>query len=166
MPLIVGLPAASGLSATANSIEFNRDVRPILSENCFVCHGHDKNNRKAKLRLDVREVAVERGAIVPGKPDESKLVDHIFAEDPDDRMPPPQSGKVLTAEQKALLKEWIAAGAVYEPHWAYILPKRPEIPRPKATAWVRNPIDAFILRRLEAKAVRPSRGMKVSSVRV
>lgn len=156
LPLIVGLPAAAGLSATANPIQFNRDVRPILSENCFVCHGHDKNHRKAKLQLDVRDVAIQRGAIVPGKPDGSKLVDHIFAENPDDRMPPPESGKVLTSEQKALLKEWIAAGAVYEPHWAYIHPNRPEVPRTKDTAWARNPIDAFILRGLEAKGVRPS----------
>jgi len=156
LPLLVGLPAASGLSATANPIQFNRDVRPILSENCFVCHGHDQNHRKAKLRLDDREVAIQRGAIVPGKPDESKLVDHIFAENPDDRMPPPGSGKVLTSAQKALLKEWIAAGAVYEPHWAYIQLNRPEVPRTKDTAWARNPIDAFILRGLEAKGVRPS----------
>jgi hypothetical protein len=120
LSFLFGLPLASGLGATNTPIEFNRDIRPILSENCFLCHGHDKNRRKAKLRLDVREVAIERGAIVPGKPAESKLVDHIFAENPDDRMPPPDSRKVLTASQKALLKEWIAAGAAYEPHWAYI----------------------------------------------
>jgi len=156
LPLIVGLPVVSGLSAPSRPIEFNRDVRPILSENCFVCHGHDKNNRKAKLRLDVREVALERGAIVPGKPDESKLVDHIFAENPDDLMPPPDSHKALTAAQKEVLKAWIAAGAAYEPHWAYIQPKRPAVPQPSDTAWVRNPIDAFILEALEGKCVRPS----------
>ena len=156
LPLLAGLPLNFGLGAPSNAIEFNRDIRPILSENCFACHGHDKNRRKAKLRLDVREVAVERGAIVPGKPEESKLVEHIFAENPDDRMPPPDSRKVLTPAQKLLLKAWIAAGAVYEPHWAYIPPKRPEVPKTKDTAWCRNPIDAFILQGLEAKAVQPS----------
>jgi hypothetical protein len=156
LPLLVGLPVASGLGAPSGPIEFNRDVRPILSENCFVCHGHDKNNRKAKLRLDVREVAVERGAIVPGKPDESKLVEHIFAADPDDLMPPPRTRKALTPAQKALLKDWIAAGAGYQPHWAYIQPQRPEVPPTKNARWVRNPIDAFILQGLEAKDVQPS----------
>src|SRR5438445_6426540 len=110
--------------ASTNQIQFNRDVRPILSENCFVCHGHDKNQRKAKLRLDVREVAIERGAIVPGKPAESKLVEHIFATDPDEIMPPPKTRKSLKPAQKELLKAWIAAGAEYEPHWAYIKPQR------------------------------------------
>jgi len=150
------MPLPLALGAPSNAIEFNRDIRPILSENCFVCHGHDKNRRKAKLRLDVREVAVERGAIVPGKPEESKLVDHIFAENPDDRMPPAESGKVLTPAQKLALRAWVAAGAVYEAHWAYIPPKRAEVPTAKNAAWVRNPIDAFILQGLEAKGVQPS----------
>jgi hypothetical protein len=156
LSFLVGLPPVPGLGATNTPIEFNRDIRPVLSENCFVCHGHDKNRRKAKLRLDVREVAIERGAIVPGKPEESKLVDHIFAENPDDRMPPPDSRKVLSSAQKALLKEWIAGGAVYEPHWSYIPPKRPQLPSTRDASWVRNPIDAFILQGLEAKAVQPS----------
>jgi hypothetical protein len=156
LQLLAWLPVASALSAPGGVIEFNRDVRPILSENCFVCHGHDPHNRKAKLRLDVREVAVERGAIVPGKPGESKLVEHIFAENPDDLMPPPESNRALTPAQKALLKEWIDAGAAYEPHWAYIKPRRPEVPQTKDANWVRNPIDAFILEGLEAKHIQPS----------
>ena len=156
VPFLVGLPAVSGWSAPSSPIEFNRDIRPILSENCFVCHGHDQHNRKAKLRLDVREVAVQRGAIVPGKPDESKLVEHISAEDPDDLMPPPETNKSLTPAQKALLKDWIAAGAAYEPHWAYIKPKRPEVPPVKDASWLRNPIDAFVLQGLEAKHIHPS----------
>src|SRR5438094_9781214 len=95
--------------AGTNQIQFNRDIRPILSENCYACHGPDKKQRKAKLRLDVREVAIEREAIVPGKPDESKVVEHIFSTDPDEIMPPPKSRKKLTAAQKDLLKKWIAA---------------------------------------------------------
>src|SRR5436190_9393234 len=137
-------------------VEFNRDVRPIITENCFACHGPDKNQRKAKLRLDVREIALERGAIVPGKPSESKLVDHIFASDPDEIMPPQKTQKRLAAAQKELLKEWIAQGAEYEPHWAYIPLKRPAIPSTRETQWVRNPIDAFILHTLEAKEIHPS----------
>jgi hypothetical protein len=152
----VWLPAALAFATPVSQIQFNRDIRPILSENCFVCHGHDKNQRKADLRLDVRNVAIQRGAIVPGKPAESKLVAHIFAEDPDDLMPPPRTRKTLTAAQKDLLKDWIAAGAVYEPHWAYIKPVRPEPPRPKSPRWVRNPIDAFVLQSLETKNIRPS----------
>jgi len=109
--------------AATNAVEFNRDVRPILAENCFACHGPDKNQRKAKLRLDVREAAVDREAIVPGKPEQSKLVEHILSSDPDEVMPPPKTRKTLTTQQKELLKQWIAAGAEYESHWAYIKPK-------------------------------------------
>jgi hypothetical protein len=157
MPLVLpGFPGLNGLAAT-NDIQFNRDIRPILSESCFSCHGPDKNVRKAKLRLDVREVAIEREAIVPGKPDESKVVEHIFATDPDEIMPPPKSRKNLTEAQKELLKKWIAAGAEYQPHWAYIQPQRPEVPQTRNPQWVRNPIDAFILHSLENKKIRPSR---------
>jgi hypothetical protein len=148
--------AEDKVAALPKPIQFNRDVRPILSENCFACHGHDKNQRKAKLRLDVREVALEREAIVPGKPAESKLVEHIFATDPEEIMPPPKSGKKLTQAQKELLKQWVAGGAEYEPHWSYIKPERFSAPQTQDPQWVRNPIDAFILQGLERKAIRPS----------
>jgi len=147
----------SSLAAATNEIQFNRDIRPILSENCYVCHGHDKNNRKAKLRLDDRDVALEREAIVPGKPEQSKLVQHIFSTDPDEVMPPPKTHKTLSTAQKELLKNWIAAGAQYERHWAYIPPKRFPVPQTKNQRWVRNPIDAFILHSLEAKNIQPSK---------
>src|SRR5436190_12048357 len=142
--------------AVVNQIQFNRDVRPILSENCFACHGPDKNQRKAKLRLDVREVAIEKEAIVPGKPAKSKLVEHIFTTNEDDLVPPPKTHKLLTPTQKELLKSWVAAGAEYEPHWAYIPPQRQPVPAVQYTKWVRNPIDAFILSGLEAKKIHPS----------
>src|SRR5947208_9958393 len=132
--LLLAVTAFSALGAT-NHIGFNRDIRPILSENCFACHGPDKNQRKAKLRLDVREVAIEKEAIVPGKPEQSKLVEHIYTTNEDDLMPPPKTHKTLTAAQKALLKSWIAAGAEYEPHWAYILPKRRDPPPVKNAKW-------------------------------
>src|SRR6058998_2819125 len=108
LPFLTALTCAQ---PATNDVQFNRDVRPILSENCYACHGPDKNQRKAKLRLDVREVAIEREAFVPGKPDQSKLVDRIFTTDTDDVMPPPKSRKQLTAVQKETLKQWIAAGA-------------------------------------------------------
>ena len=138
------------------SVSFNRDIRPILSENCFRCHGADKNARKAKLRLDDRDVALEKGAIVPGQPEKSELVARIFATDEDDIMPPPASHKTLTGAQRELLKKWIAEGAKYEPHWAYIKPIRPEVPVVKNQKWIRNPIDAFVLQQLEAKNILPS----------
>ncbi len=144
-------------AATAtNKLQFNRDIRPILSENCFVCHGPDKNNRKGKLRLDVREVALEKGAIVPGKPWDSELVNRIFNTNEDDLMPPPASNKKLTSAQKELLKQWILEGAQYQPHWAYIKPTRPEIPVTHDARWVRNPIDAFVLSALEKRGIQPS----------
>src|SRR5438094_8882764 len=137
--------------AGTNDVQFNRDVRPILSENCYACHGPDKNQRKAKLRLDVREVALEHEAIVPGKPAESKLVQHIFSTDPEEIMPPPKTQKTLAPPQKDLLKQWIAQGAEYEPHWAYIQLRRAPVPEVSDAEWVRTPIDAFILHTLEAK---------------
>src|SRR5437764_2181328 len=108
LPLLTALTCAQ---AATNQIQFNRDVRAILSENCYACHGPDKNQRKAKLRLDVREVAIEREAFIPGKPGQSKLVERIFTTDTDDVMPPLKSHKQLTAAQKEVLKQWIAAGA-------------------------------------------------------
>jgi len=155
--LAILLVGVFSVAAATNEIQFNRDIRPILSENCFVCHGHDKNNRKAKLRLDDRDVAIEREAIVPGKPEQSKLVEHIFSTDADEIMPPPKTHKTLTQTQKELLKNWIAAGAPYEPHWAYILPRRFPVPQTKNPDWMRNPIDGFILHLLEAKNIQPSK---------
>src|SRR5437867_5549192 len=116
--------ASEPSAAKKGGLGYNHDIRPILSDNCFSCHGPDKNQRKAKLRLDVREVAVEKEAIVPGDPQKSKMVEHIYSTDPDEIMPPPKSRKSLTAAQKAQLKEWVSAGAEYEPHWAYIKPRR------------------------------------------
>ena len=97
-------------SADTQSISFNRDIRPLLSDNCFHCHGPDSSHRKADLRLDQREDAVDYGAIVPGSPSDSSLVDRVFTDDPDLVMPPPDSHKKLTNEQKELLKNWIDEG--------------------------------------------------------
>jgi hypothetical protein len=157
LPLVAVLAVTAPCRApAADPVRFNRDIRPVLSENCFLCHGPDKNRRKAKLRLDVRESAVEKKAIVPGKPDECELVARIFATN-DDVMPPPDSKKKLTAAQKELLKRWIAEGAEYEPHWAYIPVQRPAVPDvPNLKSQVPSPIDAFVRSKLQAQRIQPS----------
>jgi hypothetical protein len=149
--------AQSGGAVTTKKLEFNRDIRPILSENCYACHGPDKGARKGKFRLDVRNEALGKGAFKPGDADKSELVKRINTTNADDMMPPPDSNKHLTQAQKDMLKRWIAEGAEYEPHWAYIKPVRPEIPETKNAKWVRNPIDAFVLHDLEAQNMHPSK---------
>ena len=139
----------------SDGIEYNRDIRPILAENCFSCHGADSASRKAKLRLDQHEAAVTAGAIAPGKPDKSELIKRINADDPDELMPPPRTNKKLTSTQKDLLKRWIAAGADYQIHWSFLPPTRPALPEVKNKAWVRQPIDKFVLARLEARGLKP-----------
>src|SRR5438067_5776268 len=156
LSLLLTAAPAWAESADARRLTYNRDIRPILSDNCFACHGPDKNKRKAKLRLDQRDSALSIGAIVPGKAAESHLVKRIFETDPKEMMPPPESNKRLTEAQKATLKRWIEQGAEYEPFWAYITPRRPPVPAVKDSAWVRNPIDAFILQPLEAKGIAPT----------
>jgi hypothetical protein len=153
--LAAGLLVAGGALA-AEPLSFNKDIRPILVENCFSCHGADSAGRKADLRLDQRDDAVESGSIVPGDTDSSVMLDRIFSDDPDEVMPPPSLKKTLSAEQKELLKRWIAEGAPYEPHWSFVPPKRPELPPVKKVDWVRNPIDRFILSRLEAEGLAPA----------
>ncbi|HMJ89678.1 MAG TPA: DUF1549 domain-containing protein, partial [Candidatus Acidoferrum sp.] len=148
--------ATCSARAAEQQLGYNRDIRPILSDNCFRCHGADKGARKAKLRLDVREVAIEKGAIVPGKVDESELMTRIFTTNADDAMPPTDSHKQLTSEQKELLKRWIAQGAKYEPHWSFIAPVKPAAPKVKAKKSVSNPIDAFVVAQLEARKIKPS----------
>jgi hypothetical protein len=143
-------------SARAAGPEYNRDVRPILADNCFPCHGPDSAARKAKLRLDVRDEAVKASAIAPGQPDESEALRRILSDDPQERMPPPKTKKTLTDGQKELLKRWVAAGAEYQKHWSLIAPVRPPVPAVKDRGWVRNPIDNFILEKLEAAGLKPA----------
>jgi len=153
---MITLPAL-GASAT---IEYNRDIRPILSENCFPCHGTDSAARKAKLRLDNFEDATAKRedsapAIVAGKPNDSEVIRRVLDQG-DDIMPPEKSHKVLTPAQKDLLKRWVAQGAKYQLHWAFIAPQRPEVPKVKNAKWVRNPVDQFILARLEQEKLKPA----------
>lgn len=157
LPLSMALVALCSAVAHADSpIGYNRDIRPILAENCFACHGPDSAARKADLRLDRREGAIDMGAIVPGKPDESELVKRITSTDDDTLMPPPASHKKLSAEQKKMLTDWIAAGAEYQPHWSFIAPVRPSLPEVQDKAWPRHGLDHFILARLEAAGLKPA----------
>ena len=161
LPALLLLSSLAGFAAPrqpakAPPLSFNRDIRPILADNCFSCHGPDRSQRMAELRLDMREVAIGRGAIVPGNPEKSKLVARIFA-DERRRMPPVYSHKHLTAAQKELLRRWIAQGAKYEPHWAFVpLPAHVPVPPVTGQAWCRNEIDRFVLARLEREGLRPS----------
>jgi uncharacterized protein DUF1553/uncharacterized protein DUF1549/concanavalin A-like lectin/glucanase superfamily protein/cytochrome c len=138
-------------------VDFNRDISPILSDKCFACHGPDAGQRKAGLRFDTREGAFAKaGIIVPGDASNSRFIKRITAAQPEMRMPPPGSGVSLTANQTELLRRWIDEGAKWEAHWAYSPPKRFEPPRVNNTSWPRNPIDNFILARLEREGLKPS----------
>src|SRR5437763_2926749 len=140
----------------AEKLQYNRDIRPILAENCFPCHGPDSAARKAELRLDLRDQAIKAAAITPGSPDESGLVERVFATEPGLIMPPRKARKTLTASQKETLKRWVAEGAEYQPHWSFIAPKRPALPAVKNTSWVRTPVDRFILAELEKHGLTPA----------
>ncbi|TWT85872.1 Planctomycete cytochrome C [Posidoniimonas polymericola] len=140
----------------AGEPQYNRDIRPILAENCFACHGADSAARKAGLRLDQREAAVEYGAIEPGDPAVSSMIERILTDDPGLVMPPPEIKKTLTDQQKQTLRRWVAAGAEYQPHWSLIPPRQQSPPVVQNEAWVRNPIDRFILARLESEGLGPA----------
>ncbi|MFM7412863.1 MAG: DUF1549 domain-containing protein, partial [Planctomycetota bacterium] len=140
----------------AADIDFNRDIRPILSENCFSCHGQDAKKREADLRLDTREAAVATGAIVPGNGGASTALERIHSTDPDVQMPPPRSNRRLTAEQKDLLERWIAGGAEYAPHWAFVAPVRPAAPPVDRADWPRSDVDRFVLAKIEAAGLAPA----------
>ena len=141
-------------AASAADVDFNRDVRPILSDKCFSCHGPDEKHRKAKLRLDVEKDAHASGVIVPGKPGESELIDRITTKDEKDVMPPVKGGKKLTAAEIDSLKKWVAGGGRYAAAWAYVPPKKHDPPATKhRTA---NWIDSFVFARLEKEGLTPS----------
>ncbi len=151
------------LAQSANGkVSFNRDIRPIMSETCFRCHGPDKSSRMAGLRLDIREEAIKPTRtkvipIVPGKPEESAIIDRIFSKNPAKLMPPKYAHKELSEAQKETIRRWVAEGAEYEGHWAYAPVKRPPVPAlPQAKAPIRNPIDAFIQARLAEEGLTPA----------
>jgi Protein of unknown function (DUF1553)/Protein of unknown function (DUF1549)/Planctomycete cytochrome C len=156
---IMGAIVAS--STMAAPVDFTRDVRPILSQHCFKCHGPDDNARKAGFRLDQRASALTQGPsgefiLVPGKPGASELVRRVHSDDETDLMPPPATKKPLSAAQKAILKQWVAEGAEYADHWSLIAPKQAALPTVKQADWPKNALDHFVLAKLEARALKPS----------
>ena len=157
---LLGVGKTPAAGAAAAPLEYNRDIRSILSENCFTCHGADSAARKAKLRLDRFADAIakpETGApaIVPGQPDQSEAIRRILDQG-DDQMPPAKTHKILTPAQKALLKRWVAEGAKYQVQWSLIAPQRPMVTSVRKADWARNPIDAIILARLEQEKLVPA----------
>jgi len=155
---LAALPAFA--FADENPLDFNRDVRPILSENCFQCHGFDEKSRQADLRLDLAESALaDRDgvrAIVPRKPDESEVWRRIASADEAEMMPPPDSRRELTADQKAIIKRWIEQGAPYAKHWSFISPVKAAPPEVADRNWPRSELDHFVAARLDEKQLRPS----------
>lgn len=150
---LLALIAARALAAP---LDYGRDVRPILAENCFQCHGQDPGTREGKLRLDTREGQRKPGVIVPGKPGESELIARILSPHDDERMPPAESPRTLSAAQKDTLKRWVQEGAPFAEHWAFAAPQKPALPEVKQRAWVRSPVDRFILAKIEAEGLAPS----------
>ena len=146
--------------AAAEEIDFARDIRPILSDACFTCHGPDERKRKADLRLDTKEGLFEDlggyAAVVPGKPDESELIVRIVTTDKSDRMPPRRSKRQLADREIALLEKWVRSGAPWRGHWSFQPIARPELPEVRRKGWTRGAIDAFVLARLEAEGLGPS----------
>src|SRR5215472_5544029 len=161
MLVALGVLSASGSQTGTAKVDFNREIRPILAENCFRCHGPDDGARKSKLRLDIRSDALKpaksgKEAIVPDLPEKSELIARITTSDDDERMPPLKTGKKLTHLQMETLRRWISQGAPYATHWAYVKPVHPPLPQVKNQRWSRNPIDHFILARLERENLKPS----------
>ena len=160
--LVASAQAAPAPPAPAGpAVDFTRDVLPILSQNCFQCHGPDEAARKAKLRLDVREGALKGGksgtaAVVPGDVGKSAVVARITSANSDELMPPADSKKTLTPEQVETLKRWVESGAEYRGHWAFEAPKRPAPPAVRDASWPWNNIDRFVLARLESEGLKPS----------
>ena len=153
-----GSPIGGAVTSTVDTVSFNRDIRPILTENCFTCHGPDAAKRAAGLRLDIRDDVLAKGIIVPGKPDKSRLVSRVFGAGGVSIMPPVATHKQLTAEQKALLRRWVVTGAKYESHWSLTpLPTRVDVPAVKSPDWCGGTIDRFVLARLEREGVSPSK---------
>jgi hypothetical protein len=152
--------ALTGSVCQSGQIDFDRDIRPLLASKCFHCHGPDAAHREADLRLDLRDAAFEdRGgyaAVTAGKPESSELYRRIMSADDDERMPPPESRLALTAAERERIRLWIQEGAAWQQHWSFVPPVRPPLPETSDTGWVRNPIDAFVLARLEAARLAPA----------
>lgn len=157
LSVFIGTTLAGLLSGRpCDAVDFSRDIRPVLSDKCFTCHGPDASTREADLRLDIREFAVSGGAITAGNVDASTLIERITSTDPDVVMPPPATDKKVTPQEVALFKAWIKNGAEYTTHYAFTSPTRPAVPETNDTDWHQTPFDAFVLKRLESEGLTPS----------
>jgi hypothetical protein len=159
--ILIALLLPIPFAQSADPVDFNRDVRPILSKNCFPCHGADAGTRAGKMRLDQRDSATKPNkkgiaAIVPGAPDKSDLVRRITTKDERDHMPPPEAKNTPTPEQIALLTRWVREGGAYADHWAFVKPQQSPLPAVKDSDWPRNGIDHFVLARLEKMGLKPT----------
>lgn len=148
--------AAQALPAAAAAVDYQRDIRPILSNHCFPCHGADQESRQADLRLDQRDAAVAHGAIVPGKASDSPLLQRVLSSDPEQHMPPAEFNKPLNQTQTDLLQRWIQQGAEYQDHWAFQPLQAPVIPAERSDSWCRGELDAFVLQRLKTAGLEPA----------
>ncbi len=165
LSLVTGAAIGGAALPVHAEIEFARDIQRILSDKCYTCHGPDASQRKAGLRLDLREAAFQAlddsgttFAIVAHQPDQSLLIERIETDDPDDRMPPPESNLTLSESERSLLRQWIKAGAPWEEHWAFVPPTRPGLPPTTEPEWVRNPIDHFVAEtRSKQGALKPAK---------
>jgi mono/diheme cytochrome c family protein len=157
------------LPLPAAPMEFNRDIRPVLAENCFHCHGPDPGTRKAGLRLDTEAGFFtakegEKPTVIKGKPMDSALFLRLITADPDELMPPPETHKTLKPAEIAAVKSWIEQGAPWQPHWSLIAPTRPALPSVAAKQWVKTPVDAFVLQKLEAEGLSPAPGAEAHTL--
>lgn len=153
---LVALCGSLSAAVQTRDVDYGRDIRPILSENCFYCHGQDASHRKGKLRLDTLDGQRAKDAVIPGKPNDSELIKRILTKDPDEQMPPPDSHRHLTDAQRELLRKWITQGAPFDGHWAFTAPVRPEEPKNRSATWARNPIDRFVAAKLDGYDLFPS----------
>lgn len=140
----------------AAAVDYQRDIRPILSNHCFPCHGADQESRQADLRLDLRDAAVTHGAILPGKAADSPLLQRVLTSDTQQHMPPAEFNKPLNQAQIELLQRWIQQGAEYQDHWAFQPLQTPVVPAQRSAAWCRGDLDAFVLQRLKVAGLQPA----------
>jgi hypothetical protein len=161
IPAVCRLGIALLVVTVAQGVDFNREIRPILSDHCYACHGPDENKRKAGLRLDndqdpFKELKSGARALVPGDLKNSVLVERITSADPDEIMPPTKHGKPLSKEQIELLTKWVKEGAKWQKHWSFVAPEKPALPEVKNKEWARNGIDHFVLEKLEKTGLKPN----------
>lgn len=149
-------PAAAQAPPAAAAVDYQRDIRPILSNHCFPCHGTDQESRQADLRLDQRDAALAHGAILPGNAADSPLLQRVLSSDPEQHMPPAEFNKPLNQTQQDLLQRWIQQGAEYQDHWAFQPLQAPAIPAERSDSWCRGELDAFVLQRLKSAGLEPA----------